>query len=44
MEDEPKCKFYFDEKGRLVALSGFCKKKDLQAQFDKIKELLNSDK
>jgi len=35
-----KCEFVFDEKGRLVALKGVCKAKDLKVQFEKIKEML----
>lgn len=38
------CEIKFDKKGNIIFVKGLCKKKDLQAQFDKIKELLRAKK
>lgn len=34
------CEVLYDKKGRIAALKGFCRKKDLKKHFDKIKRVL----
>ena len=39
MSKKTKCKFIFDETGKLIEVGGRCKKKDLKKQIESVKKL-----